>query len=151
MSSRNLARLCSLASLGVLNVRDPFNLQVKSYKSGALLSTLFRFKDWLIGNDLTEKRADLAKEFEEKLTGFKISLASDSITPKGLEKKVNELEALIQTYQDKNTELSKKYNKTPQSGRLATKLGLFKEQLDMLKEGGINVEEKSVDSLRASS
>lgn len=105
--------------------------QVKAYREGELLTPIFHLKDKLTGSTLTQKRADLAAEFEGELTFFKESLKG--LPPEDLPDKIAELERLIHTYQKKNDELSAAAHKNSSSGRLASTIIGLKESITELK------------------
>lgn len=131
---------------------NSINADVKSYKDGGLISNLFRFKDWILGNKLTAQRAELATQFGAELKEFQRELQLASITPGKLESKINEISTIISKYEQANNELSEKYNKKPDSGRLAEKFAQFKTQLSELKQSDQHKhEEPELSSLKLSS
>lgn len=121
------------------------NAQVKSYKEGGIITSLFKLKDKLMGSDLTEKRAFLASEFESELNLFKESLV-DKYSTTELKTKIIELDALILKYQDKNKLLSSEYKKDESSGRLNETVSKFKDKLTELKSEKQTIEYKPEES-----
>lgn len=112
---------------------DSIHKQVKSYQEEGIATTIFHWKDRVMGSDLTKKRARLAANFEIILNAFKISLASD-LSPQDFMVKITELEQIITDFQQKNNELSFEHHKKVSSGRLATHLMNFKSQITSLKK-----------------
>lgn len=104
---------------------------LRSYTdSGDILDAVFKRTN----PALTQKRAELATSLAQEIGVFQTGLIGCT-TIRVLDAKVKQLDEIIQKYQDKNSELSRKYGKTDNSGRLAAKLDDFKEKLTDLKAG----------------
>lgn len=106
--------------------------ELKVYTEESPINNLFRFKDVLIKSNLSKERNLLAKEFGTSLLNFKQSLTN--ISPQELQQKIDELDKLITNIQTRNEALSQKFDKKPETGRLANKMTEFKAQLDQIKK-----------------
>ncbi len=112
----------------VASIHD--NLQI--YKEGRFCNALYTLKDYLFGSDLTEKRNELASSLIQEMSEFKKSINS-SLKPEQIDKKCADLGRLIAAFETKNQELSAQFKKGSSSGRLATHIAEFKEDLSNLK------------------
>lgn len=114
---------------------NSINAQMKSYQKGGLRTSLFSLKDRVTGSTLTQDRAklaaELATELDGEITRFKQEIKG--LAPEFLPGKIDELGALITSYQKRNEELSTTVNKNESSGRLASTMKSFKNKLGELK------------------
>lgn len=106
--------------------------EIKAYHADVFTNTIYRVKDLIIGSDLTKRRNQLAKEFEQAIKQFKQGMIV--FLPEQLELKIRTLSQLITKIEQKNNKLSISENKPKNTGRLAKKIGFFKDELSKLSD-----------------
>ena len=128
------------------NVRS-IRTALKHYKDSGFISTIYSLKDRLTGSDLTKKRENLATRFEAEITAFKKKFSKGMSTDE-LKLKIDELGIIIKKFENENKEVSMKYGKNENNGRIAEKINNFKQQLMELEQSGQSqvVEEPDVIS-----
>jgi len=120
------SQLC-VALQGTLNTCvDSINDALGEYND-SFLTSFYKGIDFICGDTITQQKSELAHTLQVGMQRIKSRLQF-ALSPDELDVHIKTMEALVTDVEKKNDELSKP------GGRLASQIGIFKEQISSLKQ-----------------